>query len=358
MHTKDGKPSNALFGYTRALMKILESDAAYVVIAFDSGGGTFRSEFDENYKAQRDGMPTDLISQMDDIFAVTDLLQIPWMTAQGFEADDIIGTLVRKYEKSMEKIQIVSSDKDLFQFVGGNTYVYDAMKGKEFGRDEAIEKFVVEPSQIVDYLALIGDTSDNIPGVKGVGPKTAIKLLQDYKTLDTILENIDKLSPKLQELIGDGDSAKKSQFLATIRTDVPLSVDMTDLARERAAVIYTPELNEFLKNYEFRSLLSSQWEWPAPTFTLKNPSIEIDASIAELILKRICNNESYSFASQGKKELENFWIAFSENESYNGTANNATQHLLETLTETPYNMTTYDWKSSIRRILFSFRDCE
>jgi 5'-3' exonuclease len=117
MHTKDGTPANAIFGYTRALMKFIQTDAAYVVIAFDSGGKTFRSEVDENYKAQRDGMPTDLSSQMDAIFAVTDLLQIPWMTAPGFEADDIIGTLVRKYEKTMEKIQIVTSDKDLFQFV-------------------------------------------------------------------------------------------------------------------------------------------------------------------------------------------------------------------------------------------------
>jgi 5'-3' exonuclease len=166
MHTKDGKPANALFGYTRALMKLLESDAAYIVIAFDSGGETFRSEVDENYKAHRDGMPSDLISQMDAIFEVTDLLGIPWMTAPGFEADDIIGTLVRKYEKTMEKIRIVSSDKDLFQFVGGNTYVYDAMKGVEYGPSEAIKKFEIQPNQIVDYLALIGDTSDNIPGVK------------------------------------------------------------------------------------------------------------------------------------------------------------------------------------------------
>jgi 5'-3' exonuclease len=117
MHTKDGTPANALFGYTRALMKILQTDAAYIVIAFDSGSKTFRSEIDPNYKAQRDGMPSDLVSQMDAIFAVTDLLNIPWMTAPGFEADDIIGTLVKKYEKTMEKTLIVTSDKDLFQFV-------------------------------------------------------------------------------------------------------------------------------------------------------------------------------------------------------------------------------------------------
>ncbi len=356
MHTKDGKPANALFGYTRALMKLLQSDAAYIVIAFDSGGKTFRSEVDENYKAQRDGMPSDLVSQMDPIFEVTDLLQIPWMTAPGFEADDIIGSLVRKYEKTMEKIQIVSSDKDLFQFVWGNTYVYDAMKGLEYGVDEAVKKFEVQPNQIVDYLALIGDTSDNIPGVKWIGPKTAIKLLEEYKTLDNILWNRDKLSPKLQAQIGDGDSAKKSQFLATIRTDVPLSVDMVDLAREHSNINYTPELVEFLKAYEFRSLLPNHHEWNHQIFSLKKPPTVIDSTISESILRRIQDNEPYTFITSGEKKLQSFGISFSREESYIWYPDNAgAKELLKSLSKNPHNMTTYDWKSSLRRILFALK---
>lgn len=354
MHTKDGKPANALFGYTRALMKLLQSDAAYIVIAFDSGGETFRSEVDENYKAHRDGMPSDLISQMEPIFEVTNLLGIPWMTAPGFEADDIIGTLVRKYEKTMEKIQIVSSDKDLFQFVWGNTYVYDAMKGSEYGVEEAVKKFEVQPNQIVDYLALIGDTSDNIPGVKWIGPKTAVKLLEEYKTLDNILENLDKLSPKLQALIGDGDSAKKSQFLATIRTDVPLSVDMVDLAREHSNITYTPELVEFLQQYEFRSLLPHHHEWNHTIFTLPKTPIVIDATIAEDILKRIQDNEAYTFVTSGGKKLQSYSISFSPEESYIGYTEWTSKNLLKKLIENPYTMTTYDWKASLRRILFTF----
>ena len=141
-------------------------DAAYVVMTFDSGGETFRSEADATYKAQRDGMPSDLASQMDLIFQVTDLMQVPRMACPGFEADDIIGTFVRKYEKDMEHIYIVSSDKDLYQFIGPNVSVFDAMKDRVYDREEAMKKFEVEPVQIVDYLALIGDTSDNIPGVK------------------------------------------------------------------------------------------------------------------------------------------------------------------------------------------------
>ncbi|MFA6080349.1 MAG: 5'-3' exonuclease H3TH domain-containing protein [Candidatus Gracilibacteria bacterium] len=356
MHTKDGKPANALFGYTRALMKLLQTDAAYIVIAFDSGGETFRSEVDENYKAHRDGMPSDLISQMDAIFEVTDLLQIPWMAAPGFEADDIIGTLVRKHEKTMEKIRIVSSDKDLFQFVGGNAYVYDAMKDKEYGLEEVIKKFEIQPSQIVDYLALIGDTSDNIPGVKGIGPKTAIKLLKDYKTLDTILENLSKLSPKLQAMIADGESAKKSQFLATIRTDVPLSVDMVDLAREHSNITYTPELVGFLQQYEFRSLLPHQHEAQNHTFTLKKETVMITADVVQKLLTRIESGENYSFATSGGRDIETYGIAFSSEEIYEGNGSDAwSKELLKSLTEHPYNMTTYDWKTSLRRILFSLK---
>lgn len=355
MHTKEWIPANALFGYTRALMKLLQSDAAYIVIAFDSGSKTFRSEIDPNYKAQRDGMPSDLISQMDPIFAVTDLLQIPWMTAPGFEADDIIGTLVRKYEKTMEKIRIVTSDKDLFQFVWDNTYVFDAMKDTEYGITEAVKKFVVQPSQIVDYLALIGDTSDNIPGVRWIGPKTAIKLLQDYKNLDTILENLDQLSPKLKALIGDGDSARKSQLLATIRTDVPLTVDMVDLARENSNINYTPELVEFLKMYEFRSLLPNHHEGNTLSFTSKNPPIVIDSSLAEVLWKRIEQGEAYTFVTSGQKELESYGIAFSLSESYIGNPV-WSRDFLSKLIESPHSMTTYDWKNSIRRILFMLKN--
>ncbi len=165
-HTRDGKPVNALFGYTKALMQIMKMDAEYIIMTFDSGGGTFRSEVDANYKAHRDGMPDDLGSQMDAIFEVTDLLGIPRVAVPGYEADDIIGTLAVKHRDDMDRVLIVSSDKDLFQFIGRHVYVYDAMKDKMYDEEEAVKKFEVHPAQIVDYLALIGDASDNIPGVK------------------------------------------------------------------------------------------------------------------------------------------------------------------------------------------------
>jgi DNA polymerase I len=165
-HTRDGAPVNALFGYTKALMHIMKMEAEYVIVTFDSGGETFRSQADENYKAHRDSMPDELAAQMDAIFEVTDLLGVPRVAVAGYEADDIIGTLVVKHRNDMDRILIVSSDKDLFQFIGRNVFVFDAMRDQIFDEEKAVEKFGVHPAQIVDYLALIGDTSDNIPGVK------------------------------------------------------------------------------------------------------------------------------------------------------------------------------------------------
>jgi hypothetical protein len=219
-----------------------------------------------------------------------------------------------------------------------------------------VKKFEVQPNQIVDYLALIGDVSDNIPWVRWIGPKTAIKLLEDYKTLDNILENIEKLSPKLQAMIGDWESAKKSQFLATIRTDVPLSVDMINLAREHSTITYTPELVEFLKNYEFRSLLPHQHEAQNHIFSLEKEAVSITADIAKSLWVRIESWEKYTFATDGSRELDSYGIAFSKEEAYKWSGHDAwSKELLKNLAENPHTMTTYDWKTSLRRIFFLLR---
>ena len=350
-HTKEGIPVNALFGYTKALMKILSMDAAYVVMTFDSGGATFRSEADATYKAQRDGMPSDLVSQMDLIFQVTDLLGVPRIAVPGFEADDIMGTLVRKHERDMEHIYIVSSDKDLFQFIGDNVSVFDAMKDRVYDREEAIKKFEVEPSQIVDYLALIWDTSDNIPWVKWIGPKGAVKLLQEYTTLDNILTNIDKLSPKMQAMIGDGASAKHSQFLATIRTDVPYDINVIDLARQTNALQYTPELVDFFRKYEFKSLLPAMDQWEHTVFHLKNPAIIATDERINRILQRIDADEPYSLSTDGYPELTALAIAFSPEEVYSiDLVSSCAPAFAQSLIDHPHQLTTYNWKESIRKM--------
>lgn len=352
MHTHDGTPTNALFWYTKALIRILQSDAAYVVVAFDSGGDTFRSEIDENYKAHRDGMPSDLGEQIELIFQVTDLLGVPSLAVPWYEADDIIGTLTKQYEKSMDKIQIVSSDKDLFQLIDGTTVVYDAMKFQEYGRAWAKEKFGVEPEQIIDYLALIGDTSDNIPGVRGIGPKGAIKLLEEYGTLANILAHRDELTPKLQSLLTEGEeSAKMSQKLATIHTDVPLEVDILAQARMSAGVDFSPELIDFLKSHEFLSLIPSHLRQTDPDFEMKWKPL--DAKTIWEILAKIQSDTPYSFFLTDENLLT-FAIAFSEKEVYSWDRNTpGAMKFLHTIIQYPYKMTTYDWKRSVRAILMA-----
>lgn len=352
-HTRDGKPVNALFGYTKALMQIMKMDAEYVIMTFDSGGGTFRHEADASYKAQRDGMPDDLVAQMDAIFEVTDLLWIPRVAVPGFEADDIIGTLAVKHRDDMERVLIVSSDKDLFQFIGRHVYVYDAMKDRLYDEEEAVKKFEVHPGQIVDYLALIGDTADNIPGVKWIGPKTAVTLLEKYDTLDNIIANIGELSPKLQSMIGDGKTAKHSQFLAQIKTDVPFDIDAMNFKRETSDIIYTPALIEFLKKYEFRSLLPGDIIYTAPSYSLEKPPITATGEIINDILRKIQDNTPYSLALKGHPMMTELAIALDENEVYNIDLSHPNSvKLVQSIFDEPHKMTTYNWKENARAMLW------
>lgn len=352
-HTRDGKPVNALFGYTKALMQIMKMEAEYIIMTFDSGGETFRSEADENYKAHRDGMPDDLGAQMDAIFEVTDLLGIPRIAVSGYEADDIIGTLAVKHRDDMERVLIVSSDKDLFQFIGRHVYVYDAMKDRLYDEEEAVKKFEVHPAQIVDYLALIGDTSDNIPGVKGIGPKTAVTLLEKYDTLDNIIANVGELSPKLQAMIGDGKTAKHSQFLAQIKTDVPFDIDAMNFRRETSDIIYTPALIEFLKKYEFRSLLPGDIIHTAPVYTLDTPPTLAQGNIMENLLQKIQNNTPYSLTVSGHPMMTEMAIALSEEEVYTiDLEDNIARKLVQSIFDDPREMLTYNWKENARSMLW------
>lgn len=352
-HTRDGKPVNALFWYTKALMQIMRMDAEYIIMTFDSGGETFRSEADENYKAHRDGMPDDLGSQMDAIFEVTDLLWIPRIAVPGYEADDIIGTLAVKHRDDMDRVLIVSSDKDLFQLIGWHVFVYDAMKDRLYDEEEAVKKFEIHPAQIVDYLALIGDTADNIPGVKWIGPKTAVTLLEKYDTLDNIIANVGELSPKLQAMIGDGKSAKQSQFLAQIKTDVPFDIDPLNFRRESTDIIYTPALIEFLKKYEFRSLLPADIVHTPESYTLEGNPIQATWKIIRELSEKIQNWTPYSLAVAGHPMMTELAIALDESEVYSVDLwDSEAPHLVQSILDNPGNMTTYNWKENARAMLW------
>lgn len=237
--TSSGQLTNAVYGFTRILLKSIQDfDPEYLVVAFDHKEKTFRHEKFKDYKAHRPLMPDELISQIDIIFNVVKSLNIPTFQIAGFEADDLIGTLTLLNEpKGIENL-VVTGDKDMFQLVTDQTHVFIPGRGrfsvdKEYTPDAVLKKMKVRVDQIVDLKALMGDSSDNIPGVKGVGPKTATNLLNEFDTLEQVYEALEAgadhpLFKKalITKLIRDKELAFLSQDLATIKRDITLSYDL------------------------------------------------------------------------------------------------------------------------------------
>jgi DNA polymerase-1 len=209
-------------------------------------------------------MPDNLKIQESIIFELLESLWITAITAPGYEADDIIGTLVTKFAKDPENdIYILSGDKDLYQFTGKNVAVYDMMKRTISREKETIEKFWVSGIHVVDYLAICGDSSDNIPGIPGFGPKKAQELIGKYGSLEEIYEHLDEITGKTKEVLeASREVAFLSKTLATIPTDVDIPFPTIQTHPYKSREVYTPEFVEFLKKYEFKSLLpkSSQTE--------------------------------------------------------------------------------------------------
>ncbi|HAX18192.1 MAG TPA: DNA polymerase I [Actinobacteria bacterium] len=230
--TSSGAVTNAVYGFISMVLKIAaDFEPDNIIAAFDSKAPTFRHDFFEGYKAQRKKMPEELISQMPLIKEVLKSMKIPTAEIEGFEADDIIATIVSKCRKSYEEIMIISSDKDMLQLVGGNIKVIALKKGMTdvavFDSDSVYEKFNVSPGEIKDYLALTGDSSDNIPGIPGIGPKTASGLISQFKSIDNMYKNIGEIkSEKLAELITRNKSAAEfSKKLTELADDIDLDIE-------------------------------------------------------------------------------------------------------------------------------------
>lgn len=235
-NSKTGKPSGAVFGFFRMLFKLLQDfDVSHVAIAFDPGTRLDRNDLFEEYKANRKPMPDDLRPQIPEIQTTLEVLGFPLLKIDGKEADDIIGTLCKKYKKQFEEIIIVSGDKDLYQVLSDNIHMLRGKKGvSEFQKidPEWVEKEVgITIDQVTDYMAILGDSSDNIPGVKGIGEKGAGKLIQEYGNLETIYKNLDKLSPPSlkTKLEANRDNAFLSRKLATIECNLSLETKVSDL---------------------------------------------------------------------------------------------------------------------------------
>lgn len=254
MTTPKGEPVNAVYGVLTMLTKLINAyQPSHIVLARDTSGGSFRNEIYPEYKANRGPAPEDLVPQFGMINKLIEVMQIPNKAMPGYEADDLIGSMAMQYKDSFDEVFIASGDKDLMQFVDDKVKMLDTMKDKIYGRNEVKEKMGVWPEQVMDYLSLLGDSSDNIPGVKGIGAKGAAKLLEDHPTLDEIIENIDSLTNKraktaLEKGIDDAHLSKK---LVAIVQDLELGLKPKDL---EYSLEPNDELLEYLDELNFKSI--------------------------------------------------------------------------------------------------------
>ena len=254
----DGLQLNAVFGFCNMLWKLLRDMKAddkptHLAVVFDKSEKTFRTEMYKEYKAHRPDPPHDLIPQFKFIREAVAAFDLPCLEQNGFEADDLIATYARLASEAGATTSIVSSDKDLMQLVSDSVTMFDTMKDKRIGRDEVIEKFGVPPEKVIEVQALIGDSTDNVPGVPGIGVKTAAQLIGEYGDLETLLKRANEIKQdkRRQTLLDNADAARLSKKLVTLDTDVKLDVPIGDLA------VHEPDykhLIAFLKAMEFSSL--------------------------------------------------------------------------------------------------------
>jgi len=249
-----GLPTNAVFGFTRMLIKLIEDRSPeYVVMFFDAKGPTFRHELYQDYKANRPPMPEDLSIQIPYIKEITHGFNIPVIEMQGFEADDLIGTFKCRAEKAGFFVVMVTGDKDFVQLVTDNAVIWDPMKEKTIDINTVRDDFGVDPYQMIDVMALSGDASDNIPGVPGIGPKTALSLIKTFKTVERLYESVHTITKKKQHenLVLYKEQAFLSKKLVKIHIDVPFPFHPENFRYE------TPDntrLSKLFKNLEFRQL--------------------------------------------------------------------------------------------------------
>ncbi len=252
-----GMPTNAVYGFTTMLVKILRDHHPYgLAIVFDEKGPTHRHEAFKEYKAQRPPMPEGMSVQIPYIHQVVEAFGIPAVRLPGYEADDLIGTLARKAEAEGYDVAIVTSDKDMFQLLTPAVRIYDPVKEKWFTEADCRDKFGVEPARVIDIMGLMGDASDNIPGVKGIGEKTAAKLIGEFGTIPRLLERLDDVKPpKTRALLTEqAEQARMSRQLATIHVDAPIDFQAETF---RTPPLSVEKLTPLLRELEFHSLLKT-----------------------------------------------------------------------------------------------------
>lgn len=234
LSTATGIPTSAVLGFATMLLKITRERAPdYLGVAFDGPGPTVRHQIFTDYKAQRPPMPDVLARQIPYVYRVVEALRVPRLMVEGEEADDILATLGQRARTRHVHAVIVTGDKDLLQLVADWITVYDPMRDRWYDRAEVEARYGVPPEALVDLFALTGDSIDNVPGVTGVGEKTARALVQEFGSLEGLLAGLEKVArPKLREaLAAHADQARRSRELVRVRTDVPVPVDLEALRR-------------------------------------------------------------------------------------------------------------------------------
>ncbi|HET9191498.1 MAG TPA: DNA polymerase I [Vicinamibacterales bacterium] len=285
LSNQEGQTTHAVYVFVTMLRKLIaDHHPEYIAASFDLAGPTFRDQLVADYKANRAAMPDDLAEQINWVHQACEAMGVPILTAAGYEADDVIGTVATRARADGFEVAIVSIDKDFFQMVGSGIRVYDPREdGAWFDSDGVVEKFGVRPEQVTDVLALVGDTSDNVAGVPGIGKKGAVDLVTQFGGLDAMLERLGELKPKQRETLSTHrEDALRSRELVTIRTDVPLDIDFESLryrgaSRERCYELFT--------RLAFRTLVNDY----APTadtiqkdYRLVPTLTELDALIEDL----------------------------------------------------------------------------
>lgn len=252
----DNTPVGAVYGFTSMVMKVLsDMNPSHIVMVFDAGQKTFRHDLYSEYKANRPPPPEDLIPQFSLVREAAESLSLDILEKKGYEADDIIATLSKAAKSNEEEVLIVSSDKDLMQLVNENVKMYDAIRSKTIGEKEVEEKYGVKPEKMRDLLALVGDSSDNVPGVPGIGPKTAAELLNRFGDIEGIYTNLDEITQKKRKetLSENSEIVKLSRELVSLKSDMDLGVEFDSL---KSKSIDSKKLLDFLYAQNFRTLVS------------------------------------------------------------------------------------------------------
>ena len=305
--TKDGRPTGALYGMINMLRKLLdEYQPSHIAVVFDAPGKTFRDELYDQYKANRDATPEDLLEQIPAVHEWVKAMGLPLLSISGVEADDVIGTLAVKAAEEGMEVLIVTGDKDMAQLVNPQVRLLDTMKNVTLDAEGVEQKYGVPPTLIIDYLALMGDNVDNIPGIPGVGPKTAAKWLKEHGSLNAVVENADQIKGKIGERLREHlNQLDLSRQLATIHCEVKLEQAPTALT---PGAINTDALRDLYQRYEFKSWLQmldkpdsgdvSKSSEVTATVVSRDYQIVTDQKNLDKWLKKLAKAELFAFDTE------------------------------------------------------------